>query len=223
MGYLMLLSLEQVLMGRTCITTWPMVGDSLPTDFSNQISDGLDWFEDVFMPLINAIQSDEITNATIRGSIVGVPALSQSRTVSGNGLVASDGASTLPPQIAIYFRQSVGETIVTQTNAPYGGNRPIRRGGVFMPGLTEDWVNVSGAVAAPGMTVVYHGIRDAYIEGFTSLPNNVTYVGAVWSYPREALPPSPSYPDGKPARPFVHAKVTGMEVADVTRLRSRKS
>lgn len=216
------LAFEQSLNGQPCVTTWAYAfngGGSFP---GTDVEDLITWFEASFVPLINALQSERITNVQVIGSAYGWPAATRTEAISGGGTVVAAGTATFPAYLPLYLRESVGDNFDAFTTAPYDGLRPIRRGGVYLSGLTEDWSTDGGAVVPGSLAAAFAAFQTARLSNRPVAGGSRTYYPAVWSYPRPALPPSPSYPDGKPARPALQAVVTGIDIADFTRLKSRK-
>ena len=223
MAFIMNIVLQQSLSGQDVVTTWPVYSSFVSPDLDEQMTDGLDWLENTLLPILNAMQVTQLVNVSATASIVGNSALSQSRLITGGGDVAAADANALPPQLAVYFRQSVGATRLIQGDALYTGDRPIRRGGVFISGLTEDWIDVDGIVIPSAYTTQIAALSAAYVTGFTSNPSGVIYKGCVWSYPRPELPPTPAYPDGRAERPYVYAPVGATLPRSISRLKSRSA
>lgn len=217
------MALTQQLNGVSCVTTWALCDNINRGATPALVSDATEYFETVFLPKLNALQSDEITNIDLYAIQVGYPSTSRTVDLAGTGALAVAAAVTLPPYLAIYVKQEVGLSVNAQTGGSYDQARAIRRGGVYLPGLTEDWISVTGVEIPAALTTAWNAFENEVIA-----PNLLPLAGddfyhAVWVPAKEATPPSSSYPIGKPAAPFLQAPITNMTPSAVSRLRSRKA
>lgn len=142
---------------------------------------------------------------------------SRERALTGvTGEIVTTMADRIPPAIVANCKKSVGDSVVVDTNAPYTGGRPIRAGRWYWSGLPLDLMDGDGI----------NGTSPNFAQFSTTLANmndNLVGIGGgdwtpvVVGFPLAAKLPTPSYPSGKPARPFVVAAITAAAFVEWTK------
>lgn len=216
-------AVTQTIAGVACQTTWALVDNVNRGATPLLVTDTIDHFVNNFLPLLNAIQSDELANTEIYALQIGYPTTSRTQALTGTGALAATAAVTLPPYLALYVRENVGESVNAQTGGSYDQARAIRRGGVYLPGLTEDWVQSTGTVIPSALAAAWDALEAEIVAPNTIPIGGGSFYHAVWVPSKDAVPPSSTYPFGKPAAPFLQAPITEIIPRDIARLKSRKA
>lgn len=217
------LAFTQSLGGVELVTTYAYNYAGFSTNALQDVNDLVDDFELNVIPALNALQATQCLNVSIYAHAVGYGGASVLRTVTGAGLIAAANANVLPPYLAVYCRDTVGMSYDGTTNLPYAGTRPIRRGGINLPGLTEDWVGLSGASIPISLDSEWNAFEASHLLPIVADTSGNEFKACVWSASRPELPPSPVYPGGRPARPILVAYITDIDPVSVSRLKSRKA
>lgn len=210
---------EQELAGTTCI--FDMVYAN--TGLYGLMADAIEIAADAAAKLtgaVNAIQGTPMTNVAVH--VAGDDNnTSYDLAVIGGGNIAATLDTMLPAYYPLVIRKNAGTTVLRPTLGVYNGNRPIKRGRLFLSGFTRDWVDADGIDYPTGGAALMDDLIDDLMTPIT------TSGGRVWSpaiigLGLPELPPSPTYPAGKPARPGVGAPIVSMIPGKFTSLRSRK-
>ena len=173
-------------------------------------------FESQVVPLINALQSDTISNVSVYARDIGNPGESTTVSSSGTGDVTATAAFTLPPDLPIYLTTLVGAWQDTFSGATYGGVRPGKKGRKFFPGLTEDWVTDDVADVPTTLEAAYAALENKLRDGIPTTTPAANWRYCVYSPAKEAI-------GSKPARTNdLFAYMTFMTVGRGTRLLSRR-
>lgn len=182
----------------------------------------MDRFETLVLPGINGVQSDQLSNVELSAFAYDNP-VTVSQSITGTGTIVSSIDATLPPQLAMLFKQNVGDTLSPDTGSPISTLRPIKSGRKFIPGVDESFSDVNGIDTAGGNAALIAAANAALALDLTGGGLTGTWQAVVFGLPLAALPPSPSFPSGKPARDYCLAQITSAQARDVTKLRSRVS
>lgn len=215
------IALTQRLAGVDCVTTYDysyVVSNALQT---TDISYFGTLFETVIVPLLNDLQSDDLTNISLNVAQRGYGGSSINVPLGGGGLILATAQVTLPPDLPLYCSQAVGQSVDADLLTAYTGVRPIRRGGIYFPGFTEDWSSVDGPVIPGSLGTQWSALVTALLAPRTT-PGGREWIPTVFSTPKAALPPSPTYPDGRPARNALYAQLENVVPRRITRLKSRR-
>lgn len=182
----------------------------------------MDRFETLVLPSINGIQSDQLDNVSLSAFAYDNP-ITVSQSVTGAGTVVSSIDATLPPQLAMLFKLNVGDTLSPDTGAPISTLRPVKAGKKFIPGVDESFSDLNGIDTAGGNAALISAAATALSLDLTGGGLSGTWYAVILGLPLAALPPSPSFPTGKPARDYCLATINTVTARDITKLRSRQS
>ena len=105
-------------------------------------------FGDLVLPNIMALQSNLVTNESVRCRDLGAPATAATLEAGGGGSLAVAASGTMPPHLPLLLLFTATNWIDVETNTPYVGVRPGGRGKKYLSGVTEDW-NLSTGAAVP--------------------------------------------------------------------------
>jgi len=176
--------------------------------------------ESVIIPALNAVQSDDVLNVGLDGFAYNL-GYSIPEGLTGSGDLALTPDEVMPPQYAMLVRKDVGETYLTDGAVLYTGNRPIRRGEMFLSGLPESFSGVNGVIIPAALATEWDTLLDALIAPVAAVGATPIQYPVVFGLPLAALPPSPAYPDGKPARGYAVAQIESLSPVRWSRLSSR--
>lgn len=208
------------LAGQVCENTYHYFHPTnLPTPL--QVSQLLDDFENDILPDINAIQTDQVENIALLGYAYNL-GFSQTLGLTGTGAVAAGAAGTVPPDIVLNIRRNLGDTYLNDGGALYTGNRPLRHSRFFFSGLPKAAMVASGfdpANLTAGTWAAFQTAMTAVLQ--TASGGALTWYHNAFGFDLPAIPPSTSFPLGKPARPDVVAPVTSVSGVDFTNLKTR--
>lgn len=191
----------------------------LPT--ADDVSDMLGEFRDNYLPVIADIQSDQVTHVELNGYAYNL-GFSQSIAVDVDGTVTSGGDLTIASNLALIVRRNLGDTLLNDGGSPYTGNRPLRRSRIFLGGLPESFMRADGFDIPAALASEWEAFTD--IMEATGAPitvNGFTFYHNGFGFALPALDPSPSFPDGKAARPDVVAPVMTISGVGFTKLKTR--
>lgn len=134
-------------------------------------------------------------------------------------IVAAD-AEEIPVDIVANIRRNVDASQDPVTGAPYGGSRPVRAGRFYVSGLAKEVMNKSGLNTA---ATSYGAVVSLLAEQANPLTTSgaVAWQPIVLGLPLAALPPSPSYPSGKPSRDYLAAVIDSCQFVEFTKLSTR--
>jgi len=172
----------------------------------------MDVWEAQFLPEWLAWLPDQVTvdQITVRSSNYAFPS---SRLIGEVGAITVAPANMLPPWINLHVGLHVDPNLLGDTGGAYTGMRPVRRGGKYLSGINDafvdntGWVNPAGAQGT-AFTAFIAQLNDALTGSFGSL------TAVVWGGAMSASGDLPS-------RPVVVAPITGAGAITVTRLKSR--
>lgn len=167
------------------------------------------------VPLINALQSDEISNVSVYAREFGNPGGAVTIASAGQGLVDSTAALTLPTDMPVFWKVGLSGWIDAVSGAAYTSSRPGAAGRKFVPGLTEDWIDVSGAGVPPALIAAFEALED---ELEAAIPT--TTPTANWRF--GTFTPAKTASGGLPARNALFSYFSGFTVRRATRLLSRR-
>lgn len=179
----------------------------------------LDDFHDNILPAVRAIQTDDVVYTGLSMYVYHL-VTSIDRAVTGTGDIVAALIDVIPPDIVLNVRRYVGGTIVHDTGAAYTGLRPIRRGRSFLSGLPKAFMNGNGFNNASTYAAEFAAYQSAMLTPLDA-GSGVLFDPVVFGYALPALPPSPTYPAGRPLRPYVVAPITLVNAVDFTNLSSR--
>lgn len=217
------MALTQRVGGVDCTTTWALCDNINRGASPLLVNAAVEYFESVFLPLLNALQSDELTNVELYAIQIGYVSTSRNVALAGGGALAVAGSVTLPPYLALYVRETVGLSVNAETGGSYDQARAIRRGGVYLPGMTEDWVDVTGVQIPVSLAGAWTSFENEIAAPSVVALEGDPFYHAVWVPAKAATPPSSTYPLGKPASPFLQAPITNLTPSVISRLKSRKA
>lgn len=188
---------------------------------ADDVADLLADFETKVIDKIVPIQTDQVTHTELLGYAYNL-GYSIARAIDIDGEVAVGGDLTVASNLAAIIRRNLGDTSLNDGGAAYTGNRPLRRSHFFLGGLPESFMRADGFDVPAALSTAYEAFKDALEAGTTTLTAN----GFIWyhnafGFALDALPPSPSFPSGKPARPAVVAPVLSLSGIGFTRLKTR--
>ena len=138
------------------------------------------------------------------------------------GDIAVDNADAVQVDLALNLKRTVGASFDPGTSAPYTGGRPVRRGRVWLSGLPKSFMAASGFVVDPTYATAWNALITGMDNAIQDSATN-QWIPIVLGLPLDALPPSPTYPDGKPARGYTAAPITGGVPIEFAKLSSRDS
>lgn len=208
------------LAGQICENTYHYFHHTnLPTAL--QVSQLLDDFENDILPAINDIQTDQVTNLNLFGYAYNL-GFSDTLGITGLGTIAAGADGTIPPDIVLNIRRNLGDTFLNDGGAAYTGNRPLRHSRFYFSGLPTVCMVKSGFDSAnlpAGKWAAFQAAMTATLT--TTSGGSLTWYHNAFGFALAALPPSGSFPTGKPARPAVVAPVMSVSGVDFTNLGSR--
>jgi len=191
----------------------------LPT--ADDVNDLLIEFETKVVDKIVPIQTDQVTHTELLGYAYNL-GYSLSRAIDIDGEVAVGGDLTVASNLAAIIRRNLGGTSLNDGGATYTGNRPLRRSHFFLGGLPESFMRADGFDVPAALSTEYDAFKAALTAATTTLTaNRFTWNPNAFGFALDALPSSPSFPDGKPARPTVVAPVLSLSGIGFTRLKTR--
>lgn len=169
--------------------------------------------DDAFLDAINAVQDVSTVNVSWEARRRGAGAFSLSGVLGGTGTYDPGIATRMPPENAFWVHEYVGESKLWSNDTPVTV-RPINRGGIFLPGITDDYFTDNQFIIPEAQegawSALYGVLTNPVVVGGSTNYNHV-----VWG---RALPTTPTRPV---ARPECYADVEGAQVLRATRLRSR--
>jgi len=179
-------------------------------------------FEATVVPKIAGIQTDVVSWLKV---VAYAPNLGFSLEVSSDvdGTVAVGGDLTVASNLALIIKRSLGDSIQNVSGAAYTGNRPLRESRFYLGGVPESMMRADGFDLPAALADEWNDFKNALLVNVTPLT-----VGAFTWYHNgygdvlEPLPPSPSFPDGKPERPALVAPVIAISGTGFTKLKTRK-
>lgn len=186
-----------------------------------QVNDLLADFEADVLPAINDVQTDEVDNIALFGYAYNL-GFSQMLGITGSGTVVAGAAGTIPPDIVLNVRRNVGSTYLNEGGALYTGNRPLRHSRFYLSGIPKAAMVASGFDPANLPVGAWTAFQAAMTVILTTTSGGTLswYHNAFgWALPE--IPPTPSFPLGKPARPDVVAPVLSVSGIDFTNLGTR--
>jgi len=179
-------------------------------------------FRDNVLDKIADIQTDQVTHTELQGYAYNL-GFSQTLAVDVDGTVTAGGDLTVASNLAAIIRRNVGDTLLNDGGAAYTGNRPIRRSHIYLGGLPESFMRADGFDVPAALSGEYDDFKDALEAGTTPLSaGGFTWYHNAFGFHLDALPPSPSFPDGKPMRPDVVAPILSIAGVGFTKLKTRK-
>jgi len=179
-------------------------------------------FQTAYIQKVKNIQTDQVTHTELSGYAYNL-GYSLTQTIDVDGTVAVGGDLTVASNLAAIIKRTLGDTSLNDGGAPYTGNRPIRRSHFYLGGLPESFMRADGFDVPAALADEYDDFKDALIAGTTPLSaGGYTWYHNAFGFELPALPPSGSFPDGKPMRPFVVAPVTNIGGVGFTKLKSRR-
>lgn len=189
---------EYQVAGENCFNIYNFWRPS-PVPTAAMVEDLRDQFASVYIPVINAVQTDEVENVQLIGYAPNL-LFSQPAALAGGGGNVVGMSNTIPADLPIVVRENVDSSILNDTGAAYTGNRPVRRGRLFISGLPKTTMVGTGFDPTGLAAGAWTDLTDVLTQPLFS-----TITGSYWSpvvvgKPLPALPPSGSYPSGKPAR-----------------------
>lgn len=179
-------------------------------------------FQTKYIQKVKAIQTDQVTHTELAGYAYNL-GYSLTQTIDVDGTVAVGGDLTVASNLAAIIKRTLGDTSLNEGGGAYTGNRPLRRSHFYLGGLPESFMRADGFDVPAALESAYEDFKDALIASVTTLSaGGFTWYHNAFGFELEALPPSPSFPDGKPMRPFVVAPVIGIGGTGFTKLKSRR-
>lgn len=181
----------------------------------------LEEFRDEILPAIAGIQTDQVNHSKLLGYAYNL-GFGQELAVDVDGQVTAGGDLTVASNIPLIVRRNLGSTLDNITGADYTGNRPLRRSRFYLSGVPETLMRADGYDEAAALSSALNAFRTALdVDNFLTVDGRNWYHNA-FGFALDALPPSPSFPDGKPARGQVVAPVTSLSFVGYTKLKTRK-
>jgi len=192
----------------------------LPT--ADDVSDMLGEFRDQYLPVIADIQSDQVTHIELQGYAYNL-GYSLSLGVDVDGTVTSGGDLTIASNLAAIVRRNLGTTLLNDGGSVYTGNRPLRRSRIYLGGLPEGFMRADGFDIPAALATEWEAFTDVMeATGAPITVNGFTFYHNAFGFHLDALPASPSFPDGKPERPDVVAPVLTISGVGFTKLKTRR-
>lgn len=139
---------------------------------------------------------------------------------SVEGAITTTLTNRMPPAIVANCAKSVGDTVLLDSFGVYTGGRPINRGRWYQSGLPLDLMDGDGINGSSANYPAFVALMDQAADDLTGIAG-VTWTPVVFGAALPAVLPSPSYPAGKPARPFVVAAITGATFVEWTKIDQR--
>lgn len=159
-------------------------------------------WRDTFLPLVNAIQADTVEN--YRMSVVwrGNTAVQAELVLTGGGDVVTTADEQQVSSASITIKKYVSNTFLWDDDSQFTDPlRTIKRGMVYVPGATDEWVS-SGRSSVPSglasdMTALVSGMAD------TIVADTRIYIPVVHGYALPAI----TGDNPRAARPEVYADI----------------
>ena len=184
--------------GENCFNVYTFWRPS-PVPTAAMVEDLRDQFAAVYIPVINSCQTDQVDNVQLIGYAPNL-LFSQPASLAGGGGNVVGMDNTIPADIPMVIRENVDSSILNDTGAAYTGNRPVRRGRLFLSGLPKTTM-VGTGFDPDGLAVgTWQDMLDILTTPLFSTISSSYWSPVIVGKPLAALPPSPSYPSGKPAR-----------------------
>lgn len=202
-----------------CYNTWHFWNYSVGANLTI-INALLDAFHDDIFGFIQDAMVSDVNFQKLTGWAFDYPVGVDYNLVGQTGSISATNAQEMPVENVANVRRYVGATVDPVTSAPYTGLRPIRRGRLYFSGLPKSLIAGSGVNSAATEYAAFSALLTGVQLDLASSPG-VIWQNVVLGLPLAALPPSPTYPTGKPARDYVVAPVTGIQFIEWTKLESR--
>lgn len=168
--------LRQQANGSICYSGWTFKADTTSGLTLSDLIGVAGIFTANILPVINDLQHGDVENVSATYQARGTTTPSYYQPLSGGGQSAAAASTWMPPEFAFWFRWGVGETLKSIPGT-VDNEHPIKRGGVFIPGCTDDYLD-SGTYQVPaGVTADWAALVYYMTTPFTF--NSIDYVGAV--------------------------------------------
>lgn len=178
-------------------------------------------FDTLIVPAINALQVAPVANVMTKGYAYNLGYSIESAGI-GNGTITGTSADMIPNDMGLIVKRIPGQTFLNDGGAAYDGNRPIRKSHICLGGCPKAIMDGTGFISS-GFT----GTRWADFIAAMGLTLGSTTPAGTWYHnvfglPLAALPPTASFPAGKPARPAVVAPVSAISNGGFGDLKTRE-
>lgn len=207
--------------GEPCDNTFHFWNESATATPTTLVDAAAAWIADI-LPYWRAVVVEGVVfnDITVSAYNLAIPYNASLGAVTGD--VALGNGDAVAVDLPLNVRRTVGQSIITDTNAPYGGLRPIRRGRFFLSGLPKGFMAGSGFQIWSTLSSEWSDFVASQLVTLDT-PGSIEWEPVVLGLPLDALPPSPSFPDGKPARPYLVAPVLNVVPVEFTKLSTRDS
>lgn len=192
--------------GQRCMNTNHFFNPTvLPT--ADDVSDLMTDFSTRYVPAINGIQVGGVANYSVIGYAYNLGYSQEVGIAGSGGAIAVGDALSVAKNLPLLVKWSLSSTLLNDGGAAYTGNRPVRRGRIFLSGLPEDMMDKTGFTVPAGRLAAYTAFQavqnDTLLSGVSTLWSHVVFG---LELPERPTPPGSSVV--YPARPFVVAPIT---------------
>lgn len=169
-------TVKQLVSGSQCQTGFTFLSDLEAGITPAQLVELAGDLVSTFMPVLNALQGDNVINQALhlqaRG--YGVPSYETGLTGGGTRVVAA--VNQLPPEFCYWVRWYCDDTVNAIGGDPNTAH-PIRRGGAFISGVDDEVLENGAFVPDLVLTGAFNDLVDYMIDGVVTSDNS--YKGAV--------------------------------------------
>jgi hypothetical protein len=167
--------IKQVCSGSVCQTGFTFVSSGLTALTLSEILDFRTYFEFDFIPVLNAVQTDNVQNVSVYYQGRGEAVPTYSGPLAGGGTATTPGGApnNMPPEFNYWLRFGVSETYES-ISGDLDIFHPIKRGGAFIVGTSDSYL-FSGIFGVPETEV------DAWADVQTELTTNHVTGGVTWT------------------------------------------
>lgn len=214
MSYWVKVTLNQAEFGIPLVTEYDYRCTTVPT--TAHMIELATYFRDTVMPIINAVQVEQIQNIQVRAVWRGNTAVQAERNLTGSGLVVVADTAVQVSSASIAIKKFVAETN-DFNDIPWENElRAITHGYIFIPGASDDWIDNGRSVVPSGLATEQNAL-EAFLEDEIPVTGN-NFIPIVHGY---ALP-LVSGENAKPFRPESYADIEAASFKWVTWHESRQ-
>lgn len=202
-------TLKQQVPGAICESKLSYLSDKSTGLTVTDLVNFADGWEANFLPVINACQSDAVVNFGAFYQARGTTTPTLSRGLAGGGSYATAADLEMPSEFSFWLKFGVDETYES-ISGDEDLAHPIKRGGMFLCGPTDDYLT-SSLFVVPGSQTAAWAALDTRFKTVMSPAGGVVYEPAVLG---EEIP-------ANPGTGWRIANINSAQVIRITRLRSR--